>query len=156
MPRRKQSELDQPIEKATNYQIEQRVNQIFRLMLKGYGRADVFQYIAESDAKNPETAWNISDRQIDNYIQRANDKFREYADAQRAEMLHKAVLRLEYVYMQCIKVQDYSKAIAALRELNLLLGLHEPQKTNVKHEGMVDGKLEILINRTTVHDTDYD
>ena len=156
MPRRKTT--DEPIEyeKATKAEIERRVTTLFKLMLKGYGRADMLQYVSENDAKNPETAWNISERQLENYIARANERFKEYSESQRSGMLDKAVMRLEYVYMQCIKVQDYSKAIAALRELNLLLGLHEPQKTNVKHEGMVDGKLEILIKRTTVHDTDYD
>lgn len=130
MPRQKNSELPEPVEKATKYEIERRVTTIFKLMLKGFGRGDILQYIAENDEKNPAQAWGVSDRQIENYIATANARFKEYADAQRSGMLEKAVLRLEFVYMQCIKVQDYSKAIAALRELNLLLGLHAPTKVD--------------------------
>lgn len=148
--------------KSTAAQFEKRVNDVYKLILKGAGRGDIIQYVLDSDEKyeksdKPEDRakiWNVSESQIDHYIAKATERFKEYAAKQREDMFSKSLARLEFVYQSCIRVQDYSKAIAAVRELNLLMGLHEPAKSSQEHSGQI----EILIRRThanpdeTTHD----
>ena len=137
--------------KATAAQVERRVNEVYKLILRGLSRSDICQYVSDFDDKcaksdKPEErakAWNVDERTIDRYIQRATERFKEYAASQREEMFSKSVARFEVVYSSCIRVQDYSKAIAALRELHLLMGLHEPQKIIDQHQGAI----EIIVRR---------
>ena len=49
--------------KATNLQIQERVNTIYQLLIKSWSRFDILQYAA--------TEWDLSSRQTDEYLARA-------------------------------------------------------------------------------------
>lgn len=111
--------------KASEAQMEQRVTAVFELLTRGVSRAGILQYVAK------ETDWNVSERTIDSYIARANERFAEHAAVRRDLEFGKALRRTEYVYLAAMKVHDYQRALAALREINLLMGLYAPTKTEI-------------------------
>lgn len=51
--------------KATKSIVMQRTNEIYQALLSGWTRAEIIQYITNKQ-------WNINDRQVDTYIQKAN------------------------------------------------------------------------------------
>lgn len=108
--------------KPTETQYEQRVLTVVELLSRGLSRADVLRYVSEK------TDWNVTERTVDNYIGRANERFAEYAELRRETEFGKAIKRVEYVYQAAMKVHDYQRALAALREINLLIGLYAPVK----------------------------
>lgn len=119
--------------KITNIERDRRVNLIYDLLVLGTSRAQIIQYASEK-------AWNVTDRQIDHYIQRANQRFEEESKVHQAHELGKAVRRLNDLYQKTLKVQDYRQALANQRELNALLGLYAPSKSELK----VSINIEIL------------
>ena len=105
--------------------MEQRINKVIEWLVLGLSRAQILQYAAEK------TEWNISERQIDTYISRANEEIEKHAQTVRERELGKSIKRLEMLFHSCMKVQDYQRALAVQKELNELLGLKAPVKQEV-------------------------
>ena len=107
--------------KITNVERDRRVTIVYDLLVLGTSRAQIIQYAANKE-------WNVSSRQIDNYIKQANDHFTTEAQSHREAELGKARRRLEDLYQKTMKVQDYQRALAVQREINALFGLYAPEK----------------------------
>lgn len=108
--------------KVTNAESAERVTKVFELLVLGLSRQEIMQYCS---------AWEITTRQIDVYIQKATERLKAHADYQREEQLGVAINRLNKLYRDNLKVQDYKGALAVQKELNLLLGLHAPSRHEV-------------------------
>jgi len=115
--------------KATVAQFEARVNKVIEMLILGLPRASAIQYVTNS------TDWNVSDRQVDNYIAEANKEVEKYSQTVRERELGKAIRRLEMLFQSCMKVQDYQRALAVQKELNELLGLKAPVKQELSGRG---------------------
>lgn len=111
--------------KITNVERDKRVTTIYDLLVLGTSRAQIIQYAANKE-------WDVSSRQIDNYIKQANDCFTQEAQAHREIELGKARRRLEDLYLKTMKLQDYQRALAVQRELNALFGLYAPEKQELQ------------------------
>jgi hypothetical protein len=111
--------------KATVAQFEARVNKVMEMLILGLSRASILQYVTNS------TDWNVSDRQVDNYIADANREIEKHSETVRERELGKAIRRLEMLFQSCMKVQDYQRALAVQKELNELLGLKAPQRMEI-------------------------
>lgn len=109
--------------KATQSEIEERVTVVYDLLLNGASRHAICQHAAKT--------WGISWRQADRLIAQANKVFEEQAAFVREEQLGKAINRLTTLYMRAMHVQDYRVCLSVQRELNLLLGLHAPARSEV-------------------------
>lgn len=120
-------------------QANERVSKIYELKVLGLSRAEIIQYVSEK------TEWNITDRQIDNYILQATERLKAQAEYESNEQLGMAISRLNKLYQSNLKVQDYKGALAVQRELNSLLGLHAPQK--VQHTGESGGAIVVKVIR---------
>lgn len=120
--------------KATNAESAERVTKVYDLLILGLSRQEIMQYCS---------AWQITTRQIDVYIQKATERLKTHADYQREEQLGIAINRLNKLYRDNLKVQDYKGALAVQKELNLLLGLHAPQK--IQHAGHDGGAIEFKL-----------
>lgn len=109
--------------KSTQAEIETRVTEIYELMIGGASRTEMFRYGSET--------WGISSRQVEDYLKTAREKLATQLDKNRDANLSLAVERLTTIFRKTMKVQDYQRAIAAQRELNLLLGLYAPTKQDI-------------------------
>lgn len=82
-----------PGKKATNAEIEQKVNQIVQMMIKGIiRRHDILQYISRMDAlsekERKESGWisfKKCEKTIDEYIKRATENLKEINSLQTEE-----------------------------------------------------------------------
>lgn len=111
--------------KPTKAEIAQRVSTVYDMLLVGSTRSQIIQYVANK------TNWDVSNRTIDNYIQRANAKFEEDAKTHRERELGRALARLNMLYQKTLQIQDYQRCLAIQKELNALLGLYEAQKFEI-------------------------
>jgi hypothetical protein len=113
--------------KANKATYEARVNKVFEYLTAGMTRYQMLQHIANDKNKDYPLFKDVARRQFDNYIAQANAMFSAEAEFHRAREFGKAKSRLESIFQSSLKVQDYQRAIAAQRELNLMFGLHAPK-----------------------------
>ncbi len=104
--------------KATKAEINNRVNQIADMILQGFTRAQILQFITEK------TTWEISERTADYYIRKARDKFETDAEINRRYELGRAMKRLDDLYRRNMAIQDYKAALSVQKERSTLTGLY--------------------------------
>jgi hypothetical protein len=108
--------------KSTNAEIETRINKVYDLLVNGASRAQIIQY-ASDKAK-----WEVTDRQIDTYISKANERLITLGKTHRETELGRAIARLNNLYFLSITMQNYNVALGVQREINKLLGLSLEQE----------------------------
>lgn len=104
--------------KSTSAEVETRVNKIYDLLVAGATRAQVIQYASEKGK------WDITERQIDTYIAKANQRLIELGKTHRETELGRAVARLNNLYFLSVSLQNFNVALGVQKELNKLLGLN--------------------------------
>lgn len=109
--------------KATETEVEDRVLQILESILEGGNTHEIVLHYS--------SLFSVSERQIYTYIQRANDKFKEYAKTEAKAEIGKAINRLNKLFNKSLQIMDFKTCLAVQRELNVMLGLNEPAKTEV-------------------------
>ena len=92
--------------KATNVEIDGRINAVYKLLLEGNSRTQILQYGSET--------WNISDRQVEEYIKRARDHQRLDAELERPEWLHESLCALKDIQRKATNGKQYSTALKAI------------------------------------------
>jgi hypothetical protein len=78
--------------------------------------------------------WKVCKRTAERLIERANPIARETRMKQKETMIARAADKLEKIHDKAYSREDCSAATGAVRELVKLLGLAEPDKTEVKHD----------------------
>jgi hypothetical protein len=92
------------------------------------------------------TEFKVCDRTARTYIGQANAIVREARMGMKEAEIHEAVDCLKDTYQSARRKDDHSAATGAVRELVKLLGLAEPDKTEVKHD--VTDPIKALLNNT--------
>jgi hypothetical protein len=146
MPRPKKTDA-KPTEKSTIFEVQKRVNTVYKMLLLGVSRADICEYAL--------TNWNISDGQTDRYIADANDVFKTQSQYIRDDEFGKALSRLQNLYEKNMKIQDYKAALATQKEINTLIGLYPAAKH--EHTGKDGAPIEtrnttVVVNAENAHD----
>ncbi len=78
------------------------------------------------DNKNPDDKlWDLSDRQIENYIRKANEYFAKQSNIKRDKELGRALARYNSLYSNSYKLQDYRTCANINEKLCNLLGLNK-------------------------------
>lgn len=108
-------------EKVGDAESEKRTNIILGLLIDGYQRRDIIEYIRE------QTDWGIQRAQIDNYIRKANDELEELAKFERSKEFGRAIVRLSKLYKQNMELKENKDALEVLKEIHKLYGLYAPQ-----------------------------
>ena len=103
--------------KSTSAEVETRINRVYDLLVAGASRAQVIQFATEKGK------WDVTDRQIDTYIAKANQRLIELGKTHRETELGRAVARLNNLYFLSITLQNYNVSLGVQREMNKLLGL---------------------------------
>lgn len=102
--------------KSTNVEIDERVNIVYRLLLAANSR---YQIVQEGSK-----LWNVSDRQVDDYIARARQLMQLDAEIERPQWLAAAVARLA----------DYERRASESNQLNVALKALEDQARLLRFE----------------------
>ena len=99
--------------KATNLEVQERINCIYQLLIKSWSRFDILQYAA--------TEWNLSSRQTDEYLARARKLIEEDSAIERPQWLAAAVRRLAEYEKRAGRDDQVQTAIKALETQAKLL-----------------------------------
>ena len=119
--------------KSDNAELRRRVDDVLTLMLSGFRRSQIIKYIAENRAD-----WDIRERMVDAYIQKANALIEETKIPERDFLINQAVARLEMMLAKALNVQDIKTALSVQKEIDDLLGLKVVKSTiDVNHGGEV-------------------
>ena len=89
--------------KATNAEMQRRVNEVALMLAEGATRPEIVQYASKK--------WGISERQTDTLIKRANAIFEQESSFVREAEFGKALRRLNTIFAKAMKVQDYRVAL---------------------------------------------
>jgi hypothetical protein len=108
--------------KANKAEVQRRTNVILDLLLDGLRRHEVLQYASK------QTDWSLSDRQIDEYISRANEAIENHRSEERAKRINKTEMRLEKLLTRALSKQDHRLVRLVLEDIRKLFGLDAPTK----------------------------
>ena len=92
--------------KATNVEIDGRINAVYKLLLEGNSRTQILQYGAET--------WDLGTRQVEEYIKWARDHQRLDAELERPEWLHESLCALKDIQRKATNGKQYSTALKAI------------------------------------------
>lgn len=110
--------------KADKHIVEQRVNELVKMLLKGSDREGMLLYCSEN--------YSIGERQADKYISRAREQIEKSVKRKVEYDYAKAVRRYEDLYRECIYKGDCKTAVTINKELTNLQGLNKAQ---IEHSG---------------------
>lgn len=99
--------------KATNVEIDERVNATYDLLLRAYSRAQILRYAAET--------WGVADRTAETYISRARQLMQLDAELERPQWLAAAIARLQEYERRASDNNQLGVALKALEDQVRLL-----------------------------------
>ena len=111
-------------ENSTDFEKEKRIDVICELLIKGLTRGQMCQYVSKK------TDWNISDRQVDRYIEEAKQKIKN-SDNDKGFEIQRAKRRLEKLYIKNEDIEDFKECRAIIDTYAKLFGWNEAEKHDV-------------------------
>lgn len=119
--------------KATNAQIELRLKEVYGMVANGKSRSYIVRYASEH--------WGISDRQVDNYLQRVHEQIKEdFGERDRLKLVNRQLAKINRLYAKNIENETLYECRLLIELENKMLGLNEAEKVEV------DAKQSITIN----------
>ena len=115
-------------EKSTNAEIELRVSVIYDMIIKGCSRKEIVQFGSNK--------WSITNRQVDDYIAKANDDIKEvYGQDYKEMIINKQLAQLDDLYNKNYQLNDLRECRNLIESKSKLLGLNAPTKTDITTGG---------------------
>ena len=94
------------------------------IRLRGAEFVDIFQHASENK-------WGVTDRQIRNYIAKADDLLEETLEKDRRKLMNRHLAQRRTLFAAAFAAADYSTARAVLKDEADLLDLYPAKKTEV-------------------------
>ena len=110
--------------KSNDFEKEERIDIVCEFLIKGLTRGQMFQYVSNK------TEWNITQRQLDNYIAEAKEKIKN-SDTDKGFEIQRAKKRLEKLYVKNESLEDYKECRALIDTSAKLFGWNEAEKHDV-------------------------
>ena len=134
--------------RATAAEVDARVSKVFDLILGGAIFGDILQFASES-------AWNLTDRQLREYISRATTLIREHRERDRDTLVSQHLAMRSRLYAVAVQGGEIASALRILQDQAALEGLYPPQATvaeinvNQKGQPVSDAEVDAAIRRAT-------
>ncbi|MCE9560420.1 MAG: hypothetical protein K8U57_00035 [Planctomycetes bacterium] len=103
--------------KAEAAAVALRIEEVLRIRLDGAEYHDVVQYAAEK-------GWDLKERQVREYIGRADDLLVERQEPKRRRVIARHLAQRQSLFARCINAADFRTALAVLADLAKLKGLY--------------------------------
>jgi hypothetical protein len=119
--------------KSNRTTVLHRVQEIYQLLLAGAEFADIRQYASERN-------WNVSERQIQRYIERAYQRFEQQSHRNRKQLWGRHLMQRRAIYARCMKSGDLRTALHVLKDEASLQGIYPETKisatttTTINHQ----------------------
>ena len=114
--------------KSTDGEMAIRVSIVLDMLDSGLRRAEILQNSTILD-------FNVSDRQIDEYIRQANEIREKQAEKNADKTYKKVQNRLEFLYRKTVSTGDLKTALAVLDKMSELDGLKITKQAQVTKDG---------------------
>lgn len=111
--------------RITAAEMTRRVDQVAELVLAGLSRSEILRYVSEK------TDWGVSERTVDTYLARANEKLQAEGKRDRAAEFGKALARLETLYRKALTGNNYKTCLSIQKEIAQLMALHQQPETGI-------------------------
>ena len=106
--------------KSGKVEFEQRVSEVYELLLNGYERPYIVRYGGEK--------WGVSDRQIEKYMRLAQGVLLEEIKSDRSNLLAKEVGQRNFLYRKAVRDGSWASAQQIADSRAKLLGLFDKPK----------------------------
>ncbi len=127
--------------KSGDAEMEIRISIVVDMLLSGLRRREILQNISTNEALK----WDVSDRQIDDYIRQANEEISKIAEKDKDKTYRKVKSRLEFLYRKSIEVKDYKTALVVNDKEAELDGLKITKQENRQVDGEGKDVSKVLI-----------
>lgn len=107
--------------KATNAVVLQRVEEVLAIRLDGAQLHDIRRYASEN-------GWGVSDRQLERYIEKADQLLVERRQRKWKRLTALHVARREALYARALQAADFRTALAVLQDMAKLQNLYMDEK----------------------------
>jgi len=121
--------------KSDDIEYNKRIDKILTLIIGGLSNNEIKDFARE------QTDWGISDRQVQNYIEKAENYIIKESKINRDGEIGKAIRRLNNLYKKAERIADYKVCLNVQKELNTLLNLY--LQNNDELESLQDVLTEI-------------
>lgn len=102
--------------KGSNIEVADRVSKVYMLLLNGLKRREIIQYAAKNE-------WDLTDRQIDEYIRRATDIFKAAALENMEYARNMSLNRHDDLYFKSMKINDFKTCLAVQKSRDEITGV---------------------------------
>lgn len=127
--------------KPTNAELELRIMTVYEMVVKGATRPFIVRYASEN--------WRVGDRTVDNYLKEVRSRLSDtFGDEYRENILITQIAKLNDLYVKNYTIEDFRECRNIIESLNKMLGLNEPEKTDVTTNGK-DIRLNDLVEFET-------
>jgi hypothetical protein len=103
--------------RATDAEILKRVNDVYKLLLRGASRSEVLEFVT--------TNHGVSEGMADIYIKRASAYFNQRVQLERDTELGQALERYEMLFQRALQDEDYKTCIQAQSRIDKIMGLEQ-------------------------------
>jgi len=107
--------------KAEKAEIARRIDEVLRIIVDGAEFHDIVQYAAEKQ-------WGVKERQLRNYIAKANDLLAQRRERDRDKLLARHIAQRRNLYARALNAADYRTALTVAKDEAELEGLYPPTK----------------------------
>lgn len=112
--------------------IEGRIELVATLLIRGLTRSQIIKLTLNPSGKYN---WDVSNRQVDQYLSRARALIKKNTKASKKQFFDMAVARYQDLYLKNYNSDDYRECRAVQDSLNKLVGVNEPEKTDLTTNG---------------------
>ena len=109
--------------KATNAEMNERIETVKKFLLEGAPRADILQYCAKM--------WKISTRQSDKLIKFATDRYLQEAEKAGIESLKYGISARLNLFYKAQQASDHATSLRILKDLSELMGDYPEKKIDL-------------------------
>lgn len=113
--------------KSDSSEIEKRVNTIYLMILQGFQRKQVIQYVAEK--------YKVGERQADAYLEKAREIIKSNIDTDSSNKKNEILNQYYDLYQKNYKLEDYRECRNILINISSVLGVEAPKKTDITTNG---------------------
>lgn len=114
--------------KATDAEIQLRLDTIYEMVVKGASRKYIVRYCSEN--------YKISSRQTDEYLSRVYDEIKStFTTEDKQSIISKHLAQLENLYQKNYTIEDFRECRNILDSISKLIGLNAPEKTDITTNG---------------------
>jgi hypothetical protein len=105
---------------------ERRLNEIIDLIIKGYGRREILEYVSKNE-------WGIKRASVDLLIAEANEYFKKHAKIDRDKEVGTTLRRLHDLYQRAVDKGDLANARLILKDIRDMFGFDAPKTIDNDH-----------------------